>query len=60
MPWFFMTEEREKFGERLSVNQCCESGFNGVPGSGSGSRRPKKPHKNRQKLGLFEVLDVIF
>jgi hypothetical protein len=33
---------------RITLMQCCGSGsgLNGVPGSGSGSRRAKMTHKN--------------
>jgi hypothetical protein len=39
---------------------CCGSGFNGVPGSVSGSRRAKMTHKIEKvkKISFFEVLDV--
>jgi hypothetical protein len=43
-----------KFHKPLSTgtqgnNQCCGSGFNGVPGSISGSRRAKRPTKIAKK-----------
>jgi hypothetical protein len=36
--------------------------FNGVPGSGSASRRAKMTHNKAEKLInlIFEVLDVLF
>ncbi len=46
----------------LGKEQCCGSGFNGVPEYVSGSRRAKMTHKNRKKLIItfFEMLDVLF
>ncbi len=49
-----------------TANQCCGSasvsGFNGVPGSGSGFRRAKLPTdiEESRKITFFEVLEVLF
>jgi hypothetical protein len=41
--------------------QCYGSGFNGVPGAGSGIRiQEGKNVPQKKKISFFEVLDVLF
>jgi hypothetical protein len=47
----------------LWIRIRIDSGFNGVPGSGSESWREKMTHKKKEKVStffFFEVLDVLF
>jgi len=56
------TRAKARFSAVLWIRIRIGFGLNGVPGSGSGSRRAKMTHTNRKssQISFFEVLNVFF